>query len=185
MQGIKRLEQLWPYLIDKYLEWVDEQRVLLLPRSRSLTREEKARFREYFEDRILSLVHIATIDKIDNPRFYEELIQSGVPIPLDLNQAIGLALVDCILIHKQLWAYPESAISTIFHELVHIIQIDILGVRKHIDLYANSLMQNNLQYHSVFFEEQAYRLSAKFERREPPFSVRDAVSQELKQEKMI
>jgi len=102
MQGIKRLEQLRPYLIDKYLEWVDEQRVLLLPRSRSLTREEKARFREYFEDRILSLVHIATIDKIDNPRFYEELIQSGVPIPLDLNQAIGLALVDCILIHKQL-----------------------------------------------------------------------------------
>jgi len=185
VQGIERLEQLRPYLIEKYLEWVDEQRALLLPRARSLTGEEKAKLRGYFEDRILNLIYIATVDRIDNPQFYNELIQSGVPIPLDLNQAIGLALVDCILIHKQLWAYPESAISTIFHELVHIVQIDILGVRKHIGLYADSLLQNNLQYHSVFFEEQAYRLSDRFDKGELPFSVRDTVSHELKQEKMI
>jgi hypothetical protein len=185
MQGIKRLEQLWPYLIEKYLVWVDEQRALLIPKARSLSEEEKSRLREYYEDRILSLVHVAIVDRIENPQFYNELTKSGVPVPLDLSQAIGLALVDCILLHKQLCAYPESLISTIFHELVHIVQMDILGIRKHIELYSDSLMKNNLQYHSVFFEEQAYRLSAKFDRREPSFSVRDAVRQELEHARLI
>jgi len=185
MKGIKQLEQLRPYLIEKYLIWVDEQRALLIPKARSLSKEEKSRFGEYYEDRILSSVHVVTVDRIENPQFYNELTESGVPVPLDLSQAIGLALVDCILLHKQLCAYPESLISTIFHELVHVVQIDILGIRKHIELYADSLMQNNLQYHSVFLEEQAYRLSAKFDRREPPFSVLDAVRRELEHARQI
>jgi len=185
MQGIKLLEQMRPYLIEKYLAWVDEQRVLLLPEARQLTSAEKTKFGGYFEDRILSSVHVVTVDRFENPQFYDELTQSGLPIPLDLNQAIGLALVDCILIHKQLWAYPESAISTIFHELVHIVQADILGMRKHIELYADSLMQNNLQYHSVFFEKQAYRLTGRFDSREPLFSVNVVVRQELKHAKLI
>lgn len=185
MQGIKQLEQMRPYLIEKYLAWVDEQRVLLLPEARPLTSPEKTKFGGYFEDRILSSVHVVTVDRFENPQFYDELTQSGLPIPLDLNQAIGLALVDYILIHKQLWAYPESAISTIFHELVHIVQMDILGMRKHIELYADSLIKNNLHYHSVFFEKQAYRLSERFDRREPLFSVHIAVRQELESAKLI
>jgi hypothetical protein len=185
MQGIKRLEQLRSYLIENYLAWVDEQRVLLLPKAWPLTSAEKTKLGGYFEDRILSSVHVVTVDKFENPQFYDELTQSGVPIPLDLNQAVGLALVDCILIHKQLWAYPESAISTIFHELVHIVQIDILGIGKHIELYADSLIRNNLQYHSVFFEKQAYRFTERFDRQEPLFSVHVVVRQELKHERMI
>jgi len=68
---------------------------------------------------------------------------------------------------------------------VHIVQVDILGIRKHIDLYADSLIRNNLQYHSVFFEEQAYRLTDRFDKGELPFPVHDAVRQELKHERMI
>lgn len=185
MRDIAQLEELRPYLIEKYLQWVDEQRGNLLPKARPLTKEEKSRFQGYFEERILDLARVATVDRIANPDFYDELIKSGMPIPLDFNQAIGLALADCIIIHKQLWTYPESALSTIFHELVHVVQIDILGIRKHIELYADSLMQNDLQYHSVIFERQAYDLSTRFDRKEPPFSVSNAVRQELRQAKLI
>jgi hypothetical protein len=185
MQEIEALEQLRPYLIERYLEWVDEQRVILLPKARPLTEEEKSRFKGYFEERILVLVRVATVERIHNPEFYDELSKSGVPIPLDFNQAIGLALADCVLIDKQLWAYPESALSTVFHELVHVVQIDMLGIRRHIELYADSLMQNDLQYHSVIFERQAYELSARFDRKEPPFSVSQAIEQELRQAKLI
>lgn len=180
MQRVKEIEQLRPYLIERYLQWVDEQRAILLPKARPLTNEEKSRLQGYFEERILDLARVATVDHIRNPDFYDELTKSGVPIPLDFNQAIGLALVDCILIHKQLWAYPKSALSTIFHELVHVVQIDIMGIRKHIELYADSLIQNDLQYHSVIFERQAYDLTARFDRREIPFSVSKVVRQELK-----
>ncbi|MBM3154709.1 MAG: hypothetical protein FJ008_05175 [Chloroflexi bacterium] len=185
MQGIEALEQLRPYLIERYLEWVDEQREILLPQARPLSKEERARFQGYFEERILDLVRVATVDRIRNPEFYNELTMSGMPIPLDFNQAVGLALVDCIIIHKQLWTYPESAISTIFHELVHVVQIDMLGIRKHIELYADSLMQNDLQYHSVIFERQAYDLTARFDRKEPPFSVSKAIKQGLRQARLI
>jgi len=171
MREIVQLERLRPYLIERYLQWVDEQRVLLLPKARPLTNEEKSRLQGYFAERILDMARVATVDHIRNPDFYDELTKSGVPIPLDFNHAIGLTLVDCILIHKQLWAYPKSALSTIFHELVHVVQIDIMGIRKHIELYADSLIQNDLQYHSVIFERQAYDLTARFDRQELPFSV--------------
>jgi len=185
MREIAQLEKLRPYLIERYLQWVDEQRALLLPKARPLTNDEKSKVQGYFEMRILDLARVATVDCIRNPEFYDELTKSGVPIPLDFNQAIGLALVDCILIHRQLWTYPESALSTIFHELVHVVQIDILGIRKHIELYADSLMQNDLQYHSVIFERQAYDLTAKFDRREPSFSVSKAIKEELKRARLI
>jgi hypothetical protein len=185
MKGIKALEQLRPYLIERYLEWVDEQRAVLLPEARPLTKEEKSGFQGYFEERILDMARVATVERIQNPGFYDELAKSGVPIPLDFNQAIGLALVDCIIIRKQLWTYPESAFSTIFHELVHVVQIDMLGIRRHIELYADSLMQNDLQYHSVIFEKQAYELSARFDKKKPSFSVSQAIEQELRQAKLI
>jgi hypothetical protein len=55
-----------------------------------------------------------------------------------------------------------------------------LGLRKHIELYADSLMQGGYQYHSVIFERQAYALSDRFVEGKSLFSVGEAVKKELK-----
>jgi hypothetical protein len=173
------LDSLRPYLIEEFQEWVQEQRRLHLTNARPLSNEERSRFVGYFEKRILDLVRLASVERILNPGFYDGLVKSGLPIPLDFSNAIGLTLVDCILIRRELWSDPPSAISTLFHEMVHVVQIHILGLRKHIELYADNLIQNGYQYHSVLFERQAYTLASRFARGEPSFSVGEIVRQEL------
>ena len=172
------LDSLKEYLIEKFEEWVQEHRNLHLVNARPLSDEERFRLSDYFEERILDVARIATIDHLSNPGFYNELIQSGMPVPLDLTQAIGFTLIDCILIRKGLWSFPSMALSTIFHEMVHVVQADILGSRKLIELYAENILQD--EYRNVLFERQAYDLTDRFDRGEPSFSVRDIVEQELK-----
>ena len=168
-----------PYLVERLQEWLYEQRNFYLPSARPLSDEEKSRLSGYFEKRILDLTRIASIDRILNPEFYDDLAKSGVPIPLDFTQAVGLTLLDCVLICKGLWANPSSLISTLFHEMVHVVQFDILGPRKLILLYANQLLRNDYQYHSVLLEKQAYSLSDRFVKGESPFSVSEILKKEL------
>ena len=160
--------ELKPYLIPKILEWVDEQRKLHLSRARALSDEEKSILEKYFERRIIDSVKIAIVDSITNPKFYPELIKQGITIPLDFSNAAGVALVDCILLRRSPLDDLTSRISTIFHELIHIVQIEILGLEKMAQLYLSSFLQEG--YLNVPFERQAYRLSARFNRGESFFA---------------
>jgi len=171
------VDRLRTYLIEGLEEWVHEQRDIHLPDARPLSDEERLRFKGYFDRRILDFTRIATVDRISNPGFYSDLVKSGVPIPLDFTQAIGLALFNCVLVRRELWSNPSSAISTLFHEMVHVVQFDLLGPRKLIELYSDCLIQDS--YHNVLFERQAYTLTDRFNLGGTSFSVRRVVEQEL------
>ena len=174
------LERLRPYLLEKFGEWLRRQRKIHLANARPLSSQEKSQLDGYFEKRILDKARLADVDQISNPEFYDDLAKSGIPIPLDFSTAVGLTLVDCIIIRKELWANPASLISTIFHELVHVVQFDILGFKRHIELYSDSLRDSGYQYHGVILEKQAYDLSERFVSGKSPFSVSRAVKEDLK-----
>ena len=167
------------YLIEKFQEWIFEQRSLHLPNSRPLYQEERSVLSGYFDERILDLTRIVSLESISNPEFYNELVKSGTPIPLDLTQAMGFTLIDCVLICKWLFSVPSMAISTIFHEMVHVVQADILGTTRLIELYTDSLIKD--EYRNVLFEVQAYDLTDQFIRGGRSFSVREILEEELKQ----
>ena len=166
------------YLIEKFQGWIHEQRSLHLTHARKLREDERSRLSDYFDGEILDSARIATIDHMSNPPFYSELIEAGMPVPLDLTQAIGFTLIDCILIQRELWAFPSMAFSTIFHEMVHVVQTDILGPERLIELYAENILQD--EYRNVLFERQAYDLTERFDRGEAGFSVRDIVQDDLR-----
>lgn len=176
---IQELDRLRPYLTEKFLGWIYEQRSLHLTNARHLLSEEKSQLDKYFEKRILDLVWVTNVQEISNPTFYDELTKLGLPIPLDFTNAVGLTLMDCILIRKELWLNPPLAISTLFHELVHVVQIDIVGLRKHVELYADGLIQNELKNDDILLERQAYSLSERFSKKEPAFAVSDIVNLDL------
>ena len=64
-----------------------------------------------------------------------------------------------------------------FHELVHIIQWQLLGPEQFVLSYALALAQ--FDYSGNPFEEIAYDLQARFAGHEPSFSVETAVKQHL------
>jgi len=164
-------DKLKSYLIQKFEEWLYQQREIHLPKARPLSNEERSRLSGYFEERILNLTRVATVDHIPNPQFYEEFREREMPIPMDFTSAVGLTLLDCVLLQKGSWS-----ISTLFHEMVHVIQADLLGIRKLAELYLDDLAENG--YLRVSFERQAYDLTARFTQGKS-FSVREILEKEF------
>ena len=165
------LDKLNSYLSQKFEEWVYQQREIHLTRARPLSNEERANLNGYFERKILDLTRVAAVDHISNPAFYDELRERKMPIPMDFTSAVGLTLIDCVLLRKGF-----ESISTLFHEMVHVVQTDLLGVRKMVELYFANLTKNG--YLGVPFERQAYDLTARFSRGKS-FSVREILEKEL------
>ena len=170
---------LFPQLVEQSLHWLWEQRELHRAKARRLTDAERLPLQHYYDTQVLDTVQVATVNRISNPPFYDELKESGFPI-LDLSGSVGITFLDCVVVRSPFQQHFPSWISILFHELVHIVQFELLGSRKVLETYLQAWTQNSYQYHDVPFEIQAYRLEARFERHEPPFSVREVVEQELK-----
>jgi len=165
-------EVLKSLLLPKILHWIDQQRDQLLPRGRCLSAKEKSILSGYFAEETLDSVRVIMVDRITNPEFYQELKAQGLPLPLDLTQAQGLALMDSIVLREDPY---QDHLPTIFHELVHLVQMEFLGKERMVELYLSSLLTGG--YLRVPFEQQAYRLTARFLGGER-FSVRQMVEQE-------
>jgi len=170
---------LFPHLIEQSHHWLWEQRELHRAKARRLTDDERLPLQNYYDTQVLDTVRVATVNRISNPPFYDELTESGFPI-LDLSGSAGITFIDCVVVRRPFQQHFPSWISILFHELVHVVQFELLGSRKVIEAYLQAWEQNGYQYHDVPFEIQAYRLEARFERHEPLFSVREVVEQELK-----
>jgi len=167
-------------LVEIGLPWLWEQRNLYIRNSRRLSAQESQALQAYYDQQTLSKARVATVDRISNPSFYDELKASGTPT-LDISGAAGIAFIDCIVVRETIQQNSASWNSILFHELVHVVQFDILGPRRHLELYLRGWIENSCQYHSIPFETQAQRLEARFNKHEPPFSVKEIVEGELGQ----
>ncbi len=170
---------LFPHLVEQSHHWLREQRELHRAKGRRLTDDERLPLQGYYDAQVFDNVRVATVNRISNPPFYDELTGSDFPI-LDLSGSAGITFIDCVVIRRPFQQHFPSWISILFHELVHVVQFEILGPRKVLEAYLQAWEQTEYQYHDVPFEIQAYRLEARFERHEPLFSVREVVEQELK-----
>ncbi|MCX5998648.1 MAG: hypothetical protein NTU41_03410 [Chloroflexi bacterium] len=168
------------YLTELSYPWLWEQRTLHRAGSRQLSEQERLVLRAYHDGRILDTVRVALVDRLSNPPFYDDLKKEGHPV-LDISGAIGVAFIDCIVICRQCSQDVKSWMSVLFHELVHIVQFDILGPRRHLELYLRAWVENGYQYYGHPLEMQAQRLEARFSRHDPPFSVRDLLEPELRE----
>lgn len=168
------------YLTQKYHEWLLEQHHLHIVNARPLSSDEQLPLYKYFDKRILNSARIAVVDRISNPAFYGELIKLGISIPIDFTHSAAITLIDCILICRSFSSSPLAWLSILFHELVHVVQYNILGPEKLVELYITGWIQNGYKYENIPFEQQAYKLEGMFNRGISPFSVRQLVKQELK-----
>ena len=173
-----RFAHLFPHLVEQSHHWLWQQRELHRAKGRRLTDDERLPLQDYYDTQVLDTVRVATVNRISNPPFYDELAESGFPI-LDLSGSAGITFIDCVVVRSPFQQHFPSWISILFHELVHVVQFELLGPRKVLEAYLQAWEQNGYQYHDVPFEIQAYRLEARFERHEPLFSVREVIEQEL------
>ena len=110
----------------------------------------------FFPDTVLTETQLIQA-VVPEPVLYPMVRWLGVRGLLDMSMIGAITLIDVV-------AYPEEIdLSTLFHELVHVVQYRVLGLRRFAKLYVGGFLTEGA-YERIPLECQAYELGARFER---------------------
>jgi hypothetical protein len=172
--------QLLGFLIENGRTWVRSQRDRHRLGGRTLTPAERAALRPFFEERILDSARIVSVPVISNPDFYAGLAALGVPPPLDFTVMAGITFIDTILVSDREHLASDPLELLLFHELVHVVQYDLLGTDVFVEQYVRGWAENGQDYFAIPLERDAYELQNRFvQRRANGFSVKTEVCRQL------
>lgn len=174
------VQTLLEFLIREGAAWVQAQSNLHRPNGRVLTAQEKQNFSGFFEPETLDATRMRKVPVIENPEFYGQLAQLGVQVPLDFSQMAGITFADTILISVARTPLGAPLDSLIFHELVHVVQYEVLGVPEFVLRYVQGWAQNGFRYDGIPLERDAYELQGRYDSQpQRAFSVRAEVHRRL------
>ncbi len=151
-----------PWLIQEGTRWVQSQRDVHRPGARPLDDQEVDALERFFGPTIMNQASIKPVSHIVNPPFYHMLTQSGLQV-IDFAQGRGITFIDTILISEQHTPPGPIPLSLVFHELVHVVQYDLVGLDEFVSRYVKGWFARGMQYASVPIERQAYDLQARYE----------------------
>jgi len=157
----------WPELIDFMVEqavaWVERQRDRHRPTGRELSEVEKRKLEGFFPAEVLEEARIATAPRIENPDFYSQLEATGFQPRLDLTGAAGIAFIDTVVIAQSFSSDRRLLLPLLFHELVHVVQHRVFGLKKFMRLYIQSWADGGFSYYAISLERQAFDLQARYQ----------------------
>lgn len=156
-------------------EWIGAQREARRPDGVPLPNPMTVLFRPFFPAATLDAARVCHVNAIPNPDFLEAARALGFPVgKLDFRLMYGLTVVDTILLSQRVLS-PDP-LALVFHELVHVVQYEVLGLDEFARQYVEGFLSGGDYYH-IPLEVQAYRLEARFiANRDAAFSVLDEVS---------
>jgi hypothetical protein len=175
------LNQLLAQMVSLGWQWISQQRTVFRPMGHPLSDDALARFSNFFDRDLLKNVRLVTVPAIDNPPFLEQLrpalTLASVPV-LDFSSMAAITFVDTILLVES--AARGHRDSLVFHELIHVVQYDILGLDKFVELFITGWVNQGFNYAAIPLEMDAYELQYKYESApELGFDVQDELSQRL------
>jgi hypothetical protein len=162
--------------------WLHWRRLFYRRRSRPLDVSERAQLAGFHEPAVLDAVRVSIVPKIADPWAFRGLRWLGITTPSSLETMAGMAVIDTIVIaaNHRLVRRRDDHLPLIFHELVHIVQYRLLGVRGMVRRYVRGWAGCGYDYWSIPLEEDAYELTERFvERPRSVFSVEHEVRRRL------
>lgn len=151
------------FLIENAIIWAESQRDRYRSTGRKLDDKERDEMKRFFGPETLDKIRIKMVPIIENPDFYPTLMKMGIPEPMDLTTASGITYIDTVLISEKYLIHRSHWLPLIFHELVHIVQNEILGVQEFMKQYVFGWADNGFNYASIPMEKDAFDLAAKYE----------------------
>lgn len=140
--------------------------------SKPLSAGQRTKLSPFFAESLLLDTRI-THRQVPNPWFYSLASAIGIHDLPDTESIGAITFVDLIVCPGRLSS------ETLFHELVHVAQYRILGLRGFARRYVEGLLRTGA-YITIPLEVQAYELEARFRRDAgSPFSVITDVKQRL------
>jgi hypothetical protein len=167
------------FVVQQGTGWVRHQRHKHRRSAVPLSDEEFAQLSHFFEADTLRSVRVAHLPVLENPKLVGVVRLAGAGDALDFSAASGVTYDDLILISESC-AGDLTPMSLLFHEMVHVAQYRVLGVRGFIERYVRGWADNGCAYLTIPLERDAYVLQACYDYNPHlPFSVEDEVRRRL------
>ncbi|MGC2198395.1 MAG: hypothetical protein WA628_27235 [Terriglobales bacterium] len=162
---IRPLVSLISWLTARYIAY---HRRRLVPGSATIHGDTQAKLRGFFPDTVLAETRIIRA-VMPEPILYPLVKILGIQGLLEMSSIGAITLVDVV-------AHPGGLDrGTLFHELVHVVQYRVLGLRRFAELYVRGFLEGG-GYEGIPLERQAYELGACFDRQPNKiFSVEEDV----------
>lgn len=177
MTDPKRLntQELVSYLAENAGHWIESQRAQHRVHADPLPDTTLAALSGFFEKGTLDRTRIRHVPSIENPPFYKEFEEAGEAFPLDFTVWAAITFGDVILVNGEQVPGPPSH-SVVFHEMVHVVQYDELGIHEFARRYVTPFLQSRFNYMSIPLESVAFDLQGRFEERSgDPFSAEEEI----------
>jgi hypothetical protein len=162
---VKPLVPLVSWMTARYISY---HRRRLVKCSSVLSSDLQARLQDFFPRVVLTETRIIQA-VMPEPILYPLVKVLGIQGLLPMSSIGAITLVDVV-------AYPERlGDNTLFHELVHVVQYRVLGLKLFAELYVKGFLAGG-GYAGIPLERQAYDLGARFEQHPgKAFSVEEDV----------
>jgi hypothetical protein len=160
-------------VIQRVADYIERQRQTYRPIAVVLDPNKLAAMRPFFPASTLEAARLEVLagNWVSNPPFYGELVRMGFEAGSLPNFAFMTAItfVDTVVSHE-----PFTN-SVLFHELVHVVQYQKLGLIEFATKYVRGFLDGG-SYEAIPLEMNAYELEARFAAEPPkPFSAADDV----------
>ena len=154
-------DEIRAWAIDQTRAWIEEQRTLHRPAGGKVPAVATDAVRGFFTPAILEGARVTVVPVIPSPPFLEQARALGLPVDgIDFSRMYGLTVVDTILISQA--APPPDPLRLIFHELVHAVQYEFLGLEEFSRQYVNGIVAGGFDYYRIPLEVMAYDLDLRF-----------------------
>lgn len=160
--------------IAQAVEWLSSylraQREHYLPAAAPLHNQLRASMWPYFSVALLDQIRIVELKgaRVAIPEFFAKVRAQGFEPP-EISHMDSLTFLDVIAFNEQLTE------RSLFHALVHTIQIQVLGLERYAELWVQSFIKTKAHF-TVPLEVHAFSLASKFLRPAAErFSVEDQV----------
>ena len=156
-------------IVREVAAYIEGNRKGYLPQSVSLNGTQRLTMQPFFPAHALDSTRLVVLSgsRLGNPPFYAGLVQMGFEagsLP-DFAGMAAITFVDTVVSHDP---YDNR---TLFHELVHVVQYEKLGLDEFAAKYVKGFLSGG-SYEAIPLERNAYELDTRFAA-EPirPFSV--------------
>ena len=157
--------------LPKARRWVDQQVATHWSSSTPVSEFDFDRLSQFFPRELLSNTRVAVVDRTPAPPLEQwgvgEFNDLGAPVG---KSAAGITLGRLFFVRRG----REQSESLFFHEMVHVVQWDLLGANGFLALYG--ILLRKYGYQGSPLEEMAYQLQSQFvDQTEKPFQAVAAI----------
>jgi hypothetical protein len=122
----------------------------------------------FFQDALLAKVRIHRLEEGSQPPWFR------------VRRIAGITLADTIVLAPRAPAIGPAWSRLLFHELVHVVQFEMLGIDEFAARYLGAWMTRGLRYRRIPLEQHVRELERCFAARpSEPFDVETEVAQQL------